>query len=114
MQIYADVLGHPMLIAGSPQTPALGSAIAASVAAGTEAAGHASFEAAQDRMSSLKEKRFTPNPLAKAAYDELYSLYRELHDAFGGVRDAKWDFASFMKRLLVIRERQSSREETAG
>ena len=34
MQIYADVLGRPMLVAGSPQTPALGSAIAAAVAAG--------------------------------------------------------------------------------
>src|SRR5512134_2321326 len=34
MQIYADVLGHPMLVAGSPQTPALGSAISATVAAG--------------------------------------------------------------------------------
>ena len=34
MQIYADVLGHPMLVAGSPQTPALGSAISAAVAAG--------------------------------------------------------------------------------
>jgi L-ribulokinase len=33
MQIYADVLGHPMLVAGSPQTPALGSAISAAVAA---------------------------------------------------------------------------------
>ena len=32
MQIYADVIGHPMLIAGSPQTPALGSAISAAVA----------------------------------------------------------------------------------
>ena len=27
MQIYADVIGQPMLIAGSPQTPALGAAI---------------------------------------------------------------------------------------
>ena len=35
MQIYADVLGYPMLVAGSPQTPALGSAISASVAPGT-------------------------------------------------------------------------------
>jgi L-ribulokinase len=77
------------------------------VAAGPDAGGYVSFEAAQDRMSSLKEKRFTPNPLAKAAYDELYSLYRELHDAFGGVEGAKVDLGSFMKRLLVIRERQS-------
>ena len=109
MQIYADVLGHPMLIAGSAQTPALGAAIAAAVAAGEEAGGHASFEAAQERMSSLRDKRFEPEPKAKEVYDELYSLYRELHDVFGGVPGAKGDLASFMKRLLVIRERQASR-----
>ena len=34
MQIYADVIGQPMLIAGSPQTPALGSAVSAAVTAG--------------------------------------------------------------------------------
>jgi L-ribulokinase len=108
MQIYADVLGYPMLIAGSPQTPALGSAISAAVAAGAEAGGYDSFEAAQQRMSTLKEKRFSPNPQAKVIYDELYALYRELHDAFGGVEGAKADFPSFMKRLLVIRERQAA------
>src|SRR5262249_59988541 len=31
MQIYADVIGQPMLIAGSPQTPALGAALSAAV-----------------------------------------------------------------------------------
>jgi len=107
MQIYADVLGHPMLIAGSPQTPALGSAISAAVAAGAKAGGYDRFEAAQERMSTLKEKRFAPDPQARAVYDELYALYRELHDTFGGVVDAKADLASFMKRLLVIRERQA-------
>jgi L-ribulokinase len=107
MQIYANVLGHPMLVAGSPQTPALGSAISAAVAAGAEAGGYDSFEAAQDRMSSLKEKRFDPDPQAGAVYDELYALYRELHDAFGGVDGASADLGSFMKRLLVIRERQA-------
>ena len=34
MQIYADVIGQPMLIAGSAQTPALGAAISAAVTAG--------------------------------------------------------------------------------
>jgi L-ribulokinase len=109
MQIYADVLGHPMLIAGSAQTPALGAAIAAAVAAGPEAGGYASFEAAQEGMSSLRDKRFEPDPKAKTVYDELHSLYRELHDTFGGVPGAKGDLGSFMKRLLVIRERQAAR-----
>ncbi len=105
MQIYADVLGRPMLVAGSPQTPALGAAIAAAVAAQA----HPSFEAAQERMTELKEKRYTPDTAAKRVYDELYGIYRELHDSFGGVPGAKADFPTFMKRLLAIREREAAR-----
>ena len=103
MQIYADVLGHPMLVAGSSQTPALGSAISAAVASGT----HSSFEAAQARMTSLKEKAFAPDPAAHAVYDELYRMYRELHDTFGGVPGARADLATLMKRLLAVREREA-------
>ena len=109
MQIYADVLGHPMLIAGSPQTPALGAAISAAVAAGAAAGGYDAFETAQQRMTSLKEKRFMPNAEAHRVYDELYALYRQLHDAFGGVSGAAADFGPLMKRLLAIRERQAAR-----
>jgi L-ribulokinase len=101
MQIYADVLGHPMLIAGSPQAPALGAAISAAVAAGS----HPGFEAAQRAMTSLKDQRFAPRAGARPVYDELYGLYRELHDAFGGVRAAHGDLATLMKRLLDLRER---------
>jgi L-ribulokinase len=103
MQIYADVLGQPMLVAGSPQTPALGSAISAAVAAGR----HPSFEVAQSRMTSLKEKQYQPDPAAHAVYDELYALYRQLHDTFGGVAGATADLGSLMKKLLAIRERQA-------
>ncbi len=109
MQIYADVLNQPMLIAGSAQTPALGSAIAAAVTAGAAKGGHATFEDAQEKMTTLKEKRFLPRPAAAKVYDELYGLYRELHDSFGAVAGAKADLGTLMKRLLAIRER-----ETAG
>lgn len=105
MQIYADVLGRPMLIAGSPQTPALGSAISAAVAAGSAAGGFDSFETAQDAMTSLKEKRFIPDPGATSVYDELYGMYLELHDTFGGVEGATADLATLMKRLLALRGR---------
>jgi L-ribulokinase len=107
MQIYADVIGQPMLIAGSPQTPALGSAIAAAVTAGSAKGGYDDWTAAQARMTSLKEKRFTPRPEARAIYDELYGLYRELHDTFGGVADAGAGLGTIMKRLLSIKERAS-------
>jgi L-ribulokinase len=105
MQIYADVLGYPMLIAGSPQTPALGSAIAAAVTAGAAAGGYDTFASAQARMTTLAETRYVPDPAARAVYDDLYRLYRELHDVFGGVRDASADLSTVMKRLLAIRER---------
>ena len=100
MQIYADVLGRPMLIAGSSQTTAVGAAISAAVAAGR----YATFEAAQERMTSLKAKRFNPQRAARAVYDELYGMYRELHDTFGAVAP-KGDLGSLMKRLLAVRER---------
>lgn len=105
MQIYADVIGQPMLIAGSPQTPALGAAVSAAVTAGTGAGGYDDWGTAQSRMTSLKDKRFTPNPAAHAVYDQLYGIYRELHDTFGGVADPKADVGTVMKRLLAIKER---------
>lgn len=110
MQIYADVLGRPMLIAGSPQTPALGSAISAAVAAGSAAGGYDRFEEAQERMTFIKEERFLPDEAAGAVYDELYGLYRELHDVFGGVPDADGDLGTLMKRLFALRERVVNRE----
>src|SRR5207245_1576266 len=94
MQIYADVIGQPMLIAGSSQTPALGAAVSAAVTAGAAAGGYAAWDDAQQRMTSVKEKGFTPNPDAQRVYDELYGIYRELHDAFGGVANARPDLPS--------------------
>ena len=104
MQIYADVLGHPMLIAGSPQTPALGSAIAAAVSAGASTGGYDTFEDAQQQMTRVSATQYLPSPSAQRAYDELYRIYRELHDTFGGVAGATADFPTLMKRLLSIRE----------
>jgi L-ribulokinase len=101
MQIYADVLGQPMLIAGSPQTPALGSAISAAISAGQAAGGYDDWHEAQDRMTALKEKRFTPDPSAQRVYDELYGIYRRLHDGFGGV-SGPVDYGMVMKQLLDI------------
>jgi L-ribulokinase len=116
MQIYADVLGQPMLIAGSPQTPALGAAVSAAVTAGANAGGYDSWTEAQDRMTTIKSKRFEPRPDAKVVYDELYGIYRELHDAFGlpaeasaratgAAAGARPDLGSLMKRLLALKEK---------
>ena len=113
MQIYADVLGHPMHIAGSPQTPALGAAIAAAVTAGAADGGYDRFEDAQDRMTSLEPQAFLPDPARHRIYDDLYSMYRELHDSFGGVAGARADIGSLMKRLLALRDRVTTAAATA-
>jgi L-ribulokinase len=105
LQIYADVLGCPMFIAASAQTPALGASIAGAVAAGSVAGGYDSFEQAQACMTSVRPTVFHPDRDAQATYDQLYTLYQELHDHFGGVRGAAGDLATTMKRLLTMRER---------
>jgi L-ribulokinase len=101
MQIYADVLGQPMLIAGSAQTPALGAAVSAAVTAGGATGGWDDWHEAQDRMTTLNAKRFVPESGASRVYNELYSIYRRLHDTFGGVSPR--DLATTMKQLLSIR-----------
>jgi L-ribulokinase len=105
MQVYADVLGFPMLVAGSPQTPALGAALSAAVTAGAAEGGYDRFEDAQKHMTSVRDAGYTPDREAGRVYDDLYGIYRELHDTFGGVRDARADLGSAMKRLLAIRDR---------
>ena len=100
MQIYADITGRPMKISRSAQTCALGSAIAAAVIAGA----HNDFATAQKKMTGLKPKVYKPNAKAHATYQELYTLYKELHDAFGS---QNWNGNLFgvMKKLIEIRSR---------
>jgi L-ribulokinase len=83
MQIYADVTGRPFRISASDQTPALGSAMFAAVAAGSEAGGYATIEDASRAMARLKEEAYEPIPANQAAYDVLYREYVRLHDYFG-------------------------------
>ena len=104
MQIYADILGQPMLIAGSPQAPALGAALSATVTAGAAAGGYDDWSSAQQAMTSVKAKRFEPDPEAHTVYDRLYAIYGRLHDAFGGVPGGQLDLAGVMKDLLAIRQ----------
>ncbi len=105
MQIYADVTGREMLIAGSDQACALGSAVVAAVAAGSDNGGYDDFVTAQKAMTRLDERVYQPDSEAQVVYDELYRLYKKVHDAFGGV--AVEDLAEIMKRLLEIKKEVS-------
>jgi L-ribulokinase len=98
MQIYADITGCTMQVAGSSQACALGSAISAAVLAGA----HADFQCAQKAMSSLKDVSYRPIPKNQAVYDRMFTLYCQIHDAFGGVCKSA-DLSGVMKELIQIK-----------
>jgi L-ribulokinase len=98
MQIYADVIKMPVKIAGSKHGPALGSAIFASVAAGSANGGYDDILTAARAMGKLKDVIYEPIPENAAMYDKLYAEYVILHDYFGrGANDV-------MKRLKNIKK----------
>ena len=104
MQIYADVTGREMKVSRSAQTCALGSAIAGAVVAGKAVGGFENFAAAQAKMCGVKKKTFKPIPANHQTYQQLYKLYKQLHDAFGTVN---WNgnLANVMKELLSIKDK---------
>ena len=76
-QVYADVLGKPVLVpAGVPTS--LGSAIFALLAAGA----FPNIEAAQAKLC-LKYTVVLPRPEATAVYEKLFALYRKAYFALG-------------------------------
>ncbi|MFT3783211.1 MAG: ribulokinase [Nibricoccus sp.] len=102
MQIYADVTGCTMLVTTSNQACALGSAVSAAVLAGA----HKDFPTAQAKMTKLEKKQYKPNPTNQKVYNKLYRLYRQVHDAFGGL-NKNADLSRVMKDLLAVKEAQA-------
>ena len=78
MQIVADVLNMPILVAKSEQACALGAAMAASVVSGI----YPSLAEAQKAMGGGYEKEYKPNAQNAAAYKALYESYGELGSYF--------------------------------
>ncbi len=103
-QIYANVLGKPVLVPDGIPT-SLGSGIFALVAAGE----FPSIEAAQQAMC-LQYKVYEPEPAAHDIYQQLFALYRKIYFAFGK-RDS--DVASLgdvlpeLRRLAALARRQN-------
>ena len=74
MQIVADVLNMPIKVARSEQACALGSAMAAAVAAGV----YATTAEAQQKMGNGIETEYHPVPENVTRYKALYEKYRKL------------------------------------
>ncbi|UTR16227.1 ribulokinase [Salipaludibacillus sp. LMS25] len=101
MQIYADVTNREIRIAASKQTPALGAAMFAAVAAGSATGGYDTITEAADYMGRVKEESYKPIPENVVVYEKLYREYETLHDYFArGANDV-------MKRLKSLKAEMS-------
>ncbi len=103
MQIYADVTGREMKISRSAQSCALGACIAGAVVAGKSAGGYDNFPDAQAAMCGIKDATYKPVSENHRVYQQLYALYKQLHDAFG-LQEWSGGLANVMKKLLDIKD----------
>ena len=95
-QIYANVLGRPVLVpAGS--VISLGSAIFALLAAGV----FKTIEEAQDKICP-QYKVFQPQIPAKDVYGKLYAFYSKVYFAFGRPQTA--EFGNLLPGLIQLAE----------
>jgi len=76
LQIHADVLGRPIHLTREPETCALGSAMAAALAAGL----FPDFAAAARAMARV-ERTVDPEPGNAAVYDDLFRRYVRAYHA---------------------------------
>jgi L-ribulokinase len=83
MQLYADITGREIMVAGSEQPAALGAAMLGAVAAGQAAGGYDSLAEAAQHMAPPPTKLFRPTPEWLQPYTLLYNEYRRLYDYFG-------------------------------
>ena len=94
-QVYANVLGRPVLVPSSKVT-GLGSAIFALLAAG----GFRTIEEAQRKICPAYTV-FEPQPETQSVYQELYDLYCQIYFEFGRPAE-KSTFGSVLPRLIRI------------
>jgi len=96
-QVYANVLGRPVLVPDK-NVVSFGSAIFAFLAAGT----FKSIEEAQDNICP-DHKQYEPDKHQQSVYDPLYSVYRNLYFAFGSPGNTS--FGSVLPTLIRTAEK---------
>ncbi|HKD50220.1 MAG TPA: ribulokinase [Candidatus Acidoferrum sp.] len=100
-QVYANVLGRPVLVpAGS--VVSLGSAIFAFLAAGV----FPTVEKAQDQVCP-QYRTFRPDPSSKRTYDRLYSLFSKVYFAFG--QPETREFGCVLPELIRLAESEQAK-----
>jgi L-ribulokinase len=96
-QVYANVLGKPVLVPDGVPT-SLGSGIFALLAAGA----FSSVEEAQAKMC-LPHKTYEPEEGAVRVYEELYQIYRKVYLAFGQPAGPAVELGDVLPKLIHIR-----------
>jgi L-ribulokinase len=99
MQMVSDVTGRPVDVPASPQIPARGAALYGALAAGAAAGGFDDIGEAVAKLRPATARSYAPDGTSGAVYDELYGVYRGLHDALGR------DHVSWMHTLKDVRRR---------
>jgi L-ribulokinase len=102
-QVYANVLGRPVLVP-SKKVTSLGSAIFAFLAAGV----FKSVEEAQNKICP-QHIMFAPDPEAREVYDKLYECYRRLYFDLGTPNGGSV-FGSVLPTLIKVAEQQRAPE----
>ena len=98
-QVYADVMGIPVMVPERPIT-SLGSALFAFMAAGA-------FESLEDAQDALCPgyRVVEPRAESKVAYGELYPIYRDLYFAMGDPQSSPLAVGGVLPRLRQIAAR---------
>jgi len=78
LQIYADVIGRPVLAYDVPHASATGASVYGAVAGNA----HPDLLVATRVMGARPVRRYEPVGTHHETYDALYAIYRELHTAF--------------------------------
>jgi L-ribulokinase len=94
-QVYANILGRPVLVPSSKVT-GIGSAIFAFLAAGV----FPTIEEAQSQVCP-SYTTFVPQADSQNIYEELYSLYRRIYFSFGKAAPSA-EFADILPKLIRI------------
>jgi L-ribulokinase len=100
-QVYANVLGRPVLVP-SKSVVSLGSAIFAFLAAGI----FKTVEEAQDTICP-SHRTFLPNPSEQRIYDDLYVLYSKLYFTLG--RRGNDGMGDILPKLIAVAASSTSR-----
>ena len=96
-QVYANVLGKPVLVPDGIPT-SLGSGIFALLAAGA----YKTVEEAQAKMC-LPHRTYEPQASAVSVYEELYAVYRKVYLAFGQRGAAAAALGDVLPKLIAVR-----------